>query len=260
LAWFLTSKRGHGNTQKPKIQHMIGWALFFSVLLLVVLIGSPGAIYLLKKSYAGLPRINVFFGAWLTSINLLTITASRGAQSRAAAILKFAGKTAIVSLAWLLVIFSFTYGQASNAQLDFEQGQISRIVGAISQLRATADDPGKLEVSVVGEISASKALLNATQKFPLLGKLIPRLIVTHEQAGIRKMEWYGLTAATRERTLAPTQSGSRIQTGKSPKDSALVTQPLLSQKECQRTPSSFCSSEFQVQLQDNKAIVFFPEQ
>ena len=107
--------------------------------------------------------------------------------------MKIVSQASVVSFAWFLLVFSYAYGQSFEAQSDFEQQRISRLVSGVSELQAV--DPGaKFRYALVeGVMPASPLLTNTIRKFPLIDRLVPRLVQNDWSHGLRQIAFYGLT-------------------------------------------------------------------
>ena len=82
----------------------------------------------------------------------------------------------VLLLIWLMVVVSYAYGHAFAAQPQFEQGRLSRIVGAVSLIQARGAMPPAQTLRVEGTMPRSPVLQNMVRQFPLIGRLIPQLL------------------------------------------------------------------------------------
>jgi hypothetical protein len=158
---------------------------------------SPGPLLLLKKSVFHIPRMMLFLGPLVASFcaQLLALFSLnlRKNKGYVAVLFKILGQTSLVSFAWFLLVFSYAYGQSFEAQSDFEQQRISRMISGISELQAV--DPGAefRNALVDGVMPASPLLANTMRKFPLIDRLVPRLLQNDWSHGFRQIAFYGLT-------------------------------------------------------------------
>jgi len=197
LAILILNKRLQRRVNLTTFIYLISTSIAISLTLLLILVFSPGALYILRQSFAGTPRTNVFVGPWLTSLNLLTLSALRLISDRTTGptlAINAISHAAVASMAWLLLVFSFTYGSATHSQIELQKSLISRIIGAASALRyqsGSDNPPDQILVSLSGPVPRSPALVNSTNKFPLLKHLVLDF-------GLPELTWYGLTNAIPE--------------------------------------------------------------
>lgn len=227
-----------------KVALLSATSVLISILLISILVLSPGAMYLIKQSHAGTPRTNIFVGPWLASLNLLTLSAIDSTimkNSRFALAYQSVSRSAIVLMAWLILVFSFTYGSAIYAQTELQKIQMSRILGAVSLLRQQKGEsqlPNNFNVNIIGPVPRSPALLNTTKKFPLINQLIPSFglpeLTWHGLSNVfPEVPWYGLYGAVQS-----TQS------------ELIYERQSLGSAEATCTPSAgtYCSSDFEAKV------------
>lgn len=170
----------------------------FCLLGFAVIVGfiSPGPLLLLKESMFHVPRMMLFLGPLLVSCcsQLLALLCLESRQNKGYLVffLKIVSQASVVSFAWFLLVFSYAYGQSFEAQSDFEQQRISRLVSGVSELQAV--DPGaEFRYALVeGVMPASPLLANTIRKFPLIDRLVPRLVQNDWSHGLRQIAFYGL--------------------------------------------------------------------
>jgi hypothetical protein len=222
-----------------------------SLALLSILALSPGALHLLKQGFAYIPRTNMFVGPWITSLNLLTLSAvgSMAARQTGPVIaLRATSQVAVASMAWLILVFSFTYGSVTHSQVELQKSLISRIIGAVSMLRQLPEGaklPDHLKVTISGPAPRSPALLNASIKFPLLNQLVPHF-------GLSELTWYGLSNARTEVPLSAlygTIQKSHLKTSK--KQHSLGPTPTI----CVPSESSYCATDFEARISGDNLVI-----
>ncbi|MED5562763.1 MAG: hypothetical protein VX636_05970, partial [Cyanobacteriota bacterium] len=101
-------------------------------------------------------------------------------------------RLAVLPLIWLIVVMSYAYGHSFAAQARFEQGRISRIVGAASFLQAKFSDQTLRFLMVEGTMPRSPVLHNTVRKFPLIDRLIPPLLDGDKTFGFSQLQLHGL--------------------------------------------------------------------
>ena len=177
----------------------VGLKQGFCLLGFAVIVGivSPGPLLFLKGTVFGVPRMMLFLGPLLVSIcaQLLALLSleRRNDKGYLVVFCKVLGQASLISFAWFLLVFSYAYGQSFEAQSDFEQQRISRLISGVSELQAV--DPGaEFRYALVeGVMPASPLLTNTVRKFPLIDRLVPRLLQKHWSHGFRQLAFYGLT-------------------------------------------------------------------
>ena len=102
-------------------------ALLAIAALLVVLLVAPGGMLFLRESFVRHPRVLVYYGPFATSLVLQLLVMSRRLH-------RPFWNFGVLPMIWLMVVFSYAYGHAFSAQVEFEQVRISRIVAAASSL------------------------------------------------------------------------------------------------------------------------------
>ena len=94
---------------------------------------APGGLLLLQESFVRHPPVLLSFGPLGTSLMLQLLALSELVK-------RPQWRLATLSFVWLLVVVSYAYGHAFEAQDRFEQSRLSRIVGAVSVLQAARPD------------------------------------------------------------------------------------------------------------------------
>jgi hypothetical protein len=179
--------------QRGSIPRLGRWVLVLGAVGLVALI-SPGALLGLADPMARVPRLMLFLGPLLSALALQIVVAVTQARRRGyrASLVMTLPLLGVAAFAWLLVIFSYAYGHAYAAQAIYEQGRISRLIDGISRLRVQLPGDTLTTISIDGEMPMSPVLNNSQTKFPLLARLVPRL-VNHDWAwGPKQLQFHGL--------------------------------------------------------------------
>ena len=99
---------------------------------------------------------------------------------------------AVGAFAWFLVVVSYAYGHAYAAQAINEHGRISRLIEGISRLRVQLPQDALTTISIEGEMPISPVLSNSQAKFPLLARLVPRLVNHDWSWGPKQLLFHGL--------------------------------------------------------------------
>ena len=97
--------------------------------LLGVLLLAPGGMLLLRESFVRHPCVLLYLGPLGTNLVLQLLVVS-------ALVKRPFWRLGVLPFIWLMVVFSYAYGHAFEAQARFEQSRLSRIVGAASVLQA----------------------------------------------------------------------------------------------------------------------------
>ena len=206
-----------------------------AVLAGVLLIGlvAPGALLALKDPLARVPRMLVFVGPLLASVQLQIVSAaSRAHRSRPVSRLHALPLAAVVAVAWLQIVFAYAYGHAFAAQAEFEAGRLSRLVDGISRLQQRQGDAKATELSFVGGMPKSPVLLNTQRKFPLVDRLVPRLINDDWAWGWKQLQLHGIDLGR-----------SRLR------------QEDLGEAFCRDRDTAECTSEYSIQIRDRALLV-----
>jgi hypothetical protein len=196
---------------------------------------SPGALLALEDPLVRTPRMLLFLGPFLAALNLQIVAAARrlrwppGGFSK---LVRSAQLTAVLAFAWLLVVVAYAYGHAFAAQAEFEAGRISRLVDGIGRLQQRQGEAAATELSFVGGMPRSPVLRNTQLKFPLIDRLVPRLINDDWAWGWKQLELHG------------------VELGRS-----RLRQEDLTDGYCGNPATAECSSEFALQVQGKALLV-----
>lgn len=201
----------------------------------VLLIGlvAPGALLALKDPLARVPRMLVFVGPLLASLQLQIV--SGGARARRCASfpgLRALPMAAVLAVAWLQIVVAYAYGHAFAAQADFEAGRLSRLVDGISRLQQRQGDARATELSFVGGMPKSPVLRNTRRKFPLIDRLVPRLINEDWAWGWKQLQLHGIDLGR-----------SRLR------------QEDLDEAFCRDRDKATCTSEYTLQIRNRALLV-----
>ena len=201
----------------------------------VLLIGAlaPGALLALKDPLDGVPRMLVFVGPLLASLQLQIIASTtKPTRSGTPSNLKALTLAAVLAVAWLQIVFAYAYGHAFAAQREFEAGRLSRLVDGISRLQWRQGESPATEMSFVGGMPRSPVLRNTQRKFPLVNRLVPRLIHEDWSWGWKQIELHGIELG---------RSKSRQQD--------------LTGSFCRDRQTSECTSEYTIQIKNQTLLV-----
>lgn len=151
----------------------------------VVVLLAPGGMLLLSNSFARHPRVMMYLGPVLTSLifQILVISRLEGCK---------VWRLGVFPLIWLMVVFSYSFGHAFAGQARFEQGRLSRIVGAASTLQAQVPEQPIRYLLVAGTMPRSPVLQNTVRKFPLVDRLIPPLLDGNQTFSFSQLQLHGL--------------------------------------------------------------------
>jgi hypothetical protein len=208
-----------------------------AVLAAVVVISlvSPGALLAMKDPLVRLPRMLLFVGPFLAALNL-QILAGVGRLPQChggfSSLIRSAQLAAVIAFAWLLVVFAYAYGHAFAAQAEFEAGRISRLVEGVDRLQQRQGGAGANEMSFVGVMPQSPVLRNTQKKFPLVNRLVPRLIADDWWWGWKQLQLHGVNLGQ-----------SRQQQGD------------LTDAYCRDPATAECTAEFSLQVQGKALLV-----
>ena len=184
----------------------------------VVSLLAPGGLLLLRESFVRHPRVLLYVGPLLTNLILQILAMTRRSSRQL-------WRLAVVPLIWLMVVVSYAYGHAFAAQAEFEQGQLSRIVAAASQLQSRDGAQPAQFLIVQGTMPRSPVLNNTVRKFPLIDRLIPPLLDGNQTFSFSQLRLHGLDLAKRR-----------------PEDLEGVVL-----ESCVPSPDAICTSEFSLQ-------------
>lgn len=206
-------------TTKPSI----AWTGAIAICLLLIVI-APGPLYLLPADFSAIPRMNAYISGLICSLTI-PIAHSMGIRETK----KYWRATAtclLVTLTWANLVFMYAYGHAMQAQREFEQGVVSRLIHDIRRIDQTGD---ARFIQVTGAVNRSPVVTNSAQKFPLIDRLVPRMINGPWIWGAKQLKWYGLN-------LKPVKGRKAREVG------------ARDIYECQNNKISKCTSEYSVTL------------
>lgn len=126
----------------------------------------------------------------------------------------------------LLVVVSYAYGHAFEAQARFEQSRLSRIVGAVSVLQAARPDQQPRYLVVQGTMPRSPVLENTVRKFPLIDRLVPPLLDGDQTFSFGQLRLHGLDLQRRKTK----QFGEALPTTCAPSADAICTHEFSLQR------------------------------
>ncbi|WP_413314419.1 MULTISPECIES: glucosyltransferase domain-containing protein [unclassified Prochlorococcus] len=163
----------------------------------LVALASPGPLLLLKESMLGVPRMLLFLGPLLMFIcvqlmALVRVESLQKVRGSYSLLCHAFVKSSLFIFAWLLLVFSYAYGHSFQAQNMFEQQRISRLIGGVSELQVVSPVDEFRYALVEGVMPASPLLSNTVRKFPLIDRLVPRLLQNDWSHGLRQLAFYGL--------------------------------------------------------------------
>lgn len=145
----------------------------------------------------GVPRMLLFLGPLLMFIcvqlmALVRVESLQKVRGSYSLLCHAFVKSSLFIFAWLLLVFSYAYGHSFQAQNMFEQQRISRLIGGVSELQVVSPVDEFRYALVEGVMPASPLLSNTVRKFPLIDRLVPRLLQNDWSHGLRQLAFYGL--------------------------------------------------------------------
>ncbi|MCE2836985.1 MAG: hypothetical protein LW834_08470, partial [Cyanobium sp. 49614_E6] len=227
VVWVAVGRWPMGRGGKPagRWRQMACSVLVLAAVALIALI-SPGALLGLEDPLARAPRLLLFLGPLLSAVALQIVAGTTQLRWR------LLPRAALVSLAWLMVVVAYAYGHATSTQAIYEQGRISRLIDGISRLQVRQPEARLTAIRFVGGMPQSPVLRNSQTKFPLLDRLVPRLINDDWSWGRTQLQFHGLKL---ER--------SQLEPGAFPDGP------------CVPSPTTACSSEYSLQVRDGNLLV-----
>jgi hypothetical protein len=216
---------GRGGKSAGRWRQMVCSVLVLAAVALIALI-SPGALLGLEDPLARAPRLLLFLGPLLSALALQIVAGTTQLRW------KVIPRAAVASLAWLLVVVAYAYGHATSSQAIYEQGRISRLIDGISRLQVRLPEARLTAIRFVGGMPQSPVLRNSQTKFPLLDRLVPRLINDDWSWGRTQLQFHGLKL---ER--------SQLEPGAFPDGP------------CVPSETTACSSEYSLQVRDGTLLV-----
>jgi len=212
------------------------WSVLIAAAMPVILLClAPGPMFLLNAvRFSDVPRMNAYIGGLLASLALPL--ASWASQQSRRTISRMAAITILLTWMWNQIVFSYAYGHAMQAQREFEQGRLSRLIFDISHL-----DPHRQAriIQFEGSMPMSPLLANTARKFPFINRLVPRMINGSWTWGAHQLSWYGLE-------LRPA-----INEPANPADAARL-------QNCRNSDTMHCTSEHRILLAGEHLIVALP--
>lgn len=219
--------------QRGTMARLGRWGLVLGAVVLIALI-SPGALLGLADPMARVPRLMLFLGPLLSALALQIVVAVTQPQRRGyrASLVMALPLVAVAAFAWLLVVVSYAYGHAYAAQAIYEQGRISRLMEGVSRLRVQLPEDTLMTISIEGEMPLSPVLNNSQAKFPLLARLVPRLINHDWSWGPKQLQFHGL-----ELNRKPLEPGD------------------FAQARCVPSSTTACTAEYSLKVQGSNLFV-----
>jgi hypothetical protein len=219
--------------QRGSIPRLGGWVLVLGAVGLIALV-SPGALLGLADPMARVPRLMLFLGPLLSALALQIVVAvtqprRRGYRASLVMTLPLLG---VVAFAWLVVVVSYAYGHAYAAQAIYEQGRISRLIEGITRLEVQLPGDTLTTISIEGEMPMSPVLTNSQTKFPLLARLVPRLVNHDWSWGPKQLQFHGL-----ELNRKPLEPGA------------------FAQGSCVPSTTTACTTEYSLKVQGRNLLV-----
>ena len=207
-------------------------ALLSLVTVVILVCIAPGPMYLLDAiDFVEVPRMNACIGGLFGSLALPL--AGWASEQSCNKFCRVVGLVILATWAWCQLVFSYAYGHSVQAQREYEQGRLTRLIYDIRSL-----DPNRMAKTVrfEGSMPASPLLENTARKFPFMDRLVPRMINGPWPWGARQLGWLGLG-------LRPA--------GKDPASAADV----LRSQACRNDATARCSSEHNIVLVGDSFIV-----
>jgi hypothetical protein len=180
---------GRGGKTAGRWRQMVCSVLVLAAVALIALI-SPGALLGLEDPLARAPRLLLFLGPLLSALALQIVAGTTQLRWR------LIPRAGLASLAWLLVVVAYAYGHATSSQAIYEQGRISRLIDGITRLQVRQPEASLTAIRFVGGMPQSPVLRNSQTKFPLLDRLVPRLINDDWSWGRTQLQFHGLKLET----------------------------------------------------------------
>jgi hypothetical protein len=227
VVWVAVGRWTMGRGGKPagRWRQMVCSVLVLAAVALIALI-SPGALLGLEDPLARAPRLLLFLGPLLSAVALQIVAGTTQLRWR------LLPRAALASLAWLLVVVAYAYGHATSSQAIYEQGRISRLIDGITRLQVRQPQASLTAIRFVGGMPQSPVLRNSQTKFPLLDRLVPRLINDDWSWGRTQLQFHGLKL---ER--------SQLEPGAFPDGPCVPSQ------------TTACSSEYSLQVREGTLLV-----
>ncbi len=227
VVWIATGRRTMGRGGKPARRwlQMVRTVLVLGAVALIALL-SPGALLGLEDPLARAPRLLLFLGPLLSAVALQIVAGTTQLRWRVVP------RAGLVALAWLLVVVAYAYGHATSSQAIYEQGRISRLIDGITRLQVGLPQARLTAIRFQGGMPQSPVLRNSQTKFPLLDRLVPRLINDDWSWGRTQLKFHGLTL---ER--------SQLEPG------------AFGEGPCVPSQTTACSSEYSLQVRDGTLLV-----
>ncbi len=223
VVWIAVGRPPMG--RRGRLERLGCTALVLAAVALIALV-SPGALLGLEDPLARVPRLLLFIGPLLSALALQIVAGTDQLGWR------LIPRAAVAALAWLLVVVAYAYGHATAAQAIYEQGKVSRLIDGISRLQVQLPEDRLTAVRFEGGMPQSPTLHNSQTKFPLLDRLVPRLINDDWIWGRKQLQFHGLAL---ER--------SKLESGAFPDGP------------CFPSEITACSAEYSLHVQDGTVLV-----
>lgn len=193
---------------------------------------APGPMYILSSvNFSNVPRMNAYLGGLIGGFTLPLASYASALPRRS--ILKISSIAILSGWAYCQLVFSYAYGHAMQAQREYEQGKLTRMIYDISHL--DADRQAKF-IQFEGAMPVSPVLANTLRKFPFMDILVPRMINGAWSWGAKQLGWHGFKFKPSYKKPA------------NPED-------VLKTQLCENSKASLCSSEYNIVLRGEHLIV-----
>lgn len=155
----------------------IALALIIVVITALMMFG----LYPIMSSPIFSPRAMYGVGAWLAFMNISAVNMIHKSK------ILFFGRVFVCVLAWVFFVFSFTYGNALNAQKDYINEKENAIAADISNI---TNDGNKREIQIHGSAGYSPVTQNNIKEYPILERLIRCTLKEDWAWGVYQLENY----------------------------------------------------------------------
>lgn len=137
-------------------------AFIVTVIVLLAMLVLSFGMYLVLEEPLFAPRGMYGFGVFIALMGIVISTSKK----------VYPAKIVVLSLSWIFVVFSFTYGNALKVQDEYTDFRVNLVIQDLNNLEMFANNEAKY-VEILGTIGQAPVLKNMEQDYQILNKLVP---------------------------------------------------------------------------------------
>ena len=198
------------NTSSYTSTFLSDFGAFWTIFLLIVMIAFVVSVYLRSKTFASIiaaigaivityilafgayllldhplmaPRAMYGVGVWIALIAIPIFSCEK----------MYIGKSTVIVLSWIFIVFSFTYGNALSVQKEYSDFRTELIIEEIKGLDTLNTDQ-EVIFQIDGTIGHAKNVKNMIKKYPILERSVPIMLKGNFNywGHFKLMNYYGI--------------------------------------------------------------------